>query len=156
MNKNSDMKARLGLLSLALAASLGIGVGLAHAQTISVSIPALHMTSTERVVGFEIHITSGRVARLSDLPIGWNISVDNDASWNTVVKGSSTVGAAARDASFFRRFMIVEINESLGIPFDVQGEVIVTKDFATERRIKIALKDLAITKLSAKGARNSR
>lgn len=128
----------------------GSGIGLCQSQTVSVSIPSLHVTRRERVVGFEIHVTSGRVARLSDVPIGWNVSIDNDASWNAVAKGSLTVGAAALDANFFRNFMVIEKNESLGIPFDVRGEVVVTEDFATERRIKITLNDLALVKLPRK------
>ena len=156
MNSNSKNRTLFAALLAAFAFLLCGYAGLAHAQNVSVSIPSLNLMPKERVVGFDIHITSGRVARLSDLPIGWSISVDNDASWNTSAKGTSTVGAAAVDPSFFKNFVVVEKNESLGIPFDVQGEVVVTADFATERRIKFALKDLVITKLSGKGVEGER
>jgi hypothetical protein len=146
----------LGLASRRMTASLALavlllGVGqMVRAQTFLVSIPSLHTTSKERIVGFEFHITSGRVAQLPDVPIGWNVSVDNDPSLNTAVTGSLIVGAAALDRTFFRDFLVIEKDKSLEIPFDVQGEIVVTTDFATVRRIKIATKDLVMKKVTAK------
>lgn len=116
----------------------------AQAQPYVVSIPSLHVSANERVVGFEIHVRSGRIAQLLKVPAGWNVSVDNDASWNAVVRGSATVGAAAVELAFFTDFLVVEKNESLGIPFQAEGDVIVTKDFATERRIKIKIEDFVM------------
>jgi hypothetical protein len=138
-------------VSLTLAVLL-LSVGLtARAQTFGVySIPAHHKLK-ELIVGFELHITSGRVAQIPDVPIGWNVSVDNDPSWNTAVTGSLIVGAAALGPRFFRGFLVIEKNESLGIPFDVQGEIVVTTDFTTERRIKITAKDLVMKKVATKG-----
>lgn len=108
-----------------------------------VSIPNLHLDEGERVVGYEIHITSGRIAKLPDIPIGWSLSVDNNASWNSSIKASATVGAAAVSRAFFRDFLVVEKNESLGVSFDLQGEIVVTKDFIREKRIKIDSKDFS-------------
>lgn len=149
MTKKSKNRAFFTLLPLTVAVVL-LCVLAAHGQTMSISIPALHAASKERVVGFEIHVKSGRIAQLPNVPIGWNVSVDNDASWNTVIKGTSTVGAAAVDQSFFRGFLVVEKNESLGIPFDVEGEIVVTEDFTTERRIKVGIKDLVLKSVAAK------
>jgi hypothetical protein len=67
----------------------------ARRQTVCVSIPNLQIGDKERVVGFEIHVGSGRIAALPDIPIGWNVSIDNDPSWNTKIEGSLKVGAAA-------------------------------------------------------------
>ena len=109
----------------------------------SVSVPHLHLANNERITGFEIHIRSGRIARLPNVPIGWSISVNNDPSWNTAIEGSIAVGAAAVGPDFFRRFMVVE--EETGaprtLPFDIYGEVFVTSDFENERRIKLSMKD---------------
>ena len=147
---NSGSKRRLSLLLALIAAILGLldVSEAARGQTLSVSIPTLHATSKERVVGFEIHVTSGRIAELPKVPIGWDVSIDNNASWNTEIKASSTVGAAALDPTFFRDFLVVEKNGSLSVPFDIRGEVVVTQDFATERRIKIAIKDFTLKELA--------
>jgi len=120
-------------------------------QTLSVSVPILHVSSGERIVGFEIHVQSGRIAQIPNLPIGWSISVDNDPSWNTEIKGSIAVGAAAVDRTFLRGFIVVEVEKDApsDLPFDLQGEVIVTSDFSTERRIKLSTKDFVTKRLEA-------
>jgi hypothetical protein len=152
MTKKSTNRALFALLSVAVTV-VPLAVLAAYGQTMSISIPGLHAASKERVVGFEIHVKSGRIAQLPNVPIGWNVSVDNDASWNTVIKGTSMVGAAAVDPRFFRGFLVVEKNESLGIPFDLEGEVIVTEDFTTERRIKVGIEDLVLKSVAAKAPR---
>jgi hypothetical protein len=118
----------------------------AQCQIVSVSVPALQLSKNERIIGFEIHVRSGRIALLPNVPIGWNISVDNDPSWNTVIKGSIEVGAAATDPDFFRDFMVIQVEEDApsNMPLDLQGEVIVTSDFTSEKRIKLLMKDFAI------------
>jgi hypothetical protein len=131
------------LASLVLSMVLG-GAKLTHAQTLSVSIPSLRLAPNERVVAFEIRVTSGRIASLPNLPIGWHISVDNDPSWNTAIRASSRVGAAALGPDFFRKFVVIEKNTSLGNPFDVVGEVDVTRNFATGRRIKLRMADFVL------------
>ena len=119
----------------------------ASGQIVSVSVPKLSLAKGERIIGFEVHVKSGRVALLPNIPIGWNMSVDNDPSWETVVKGSIKVGGAATDADFLREFMVVEKEPgaSSDLPFDLSGEVVVTSDFKKERHIKLAMKDF-ITK----------
>jgi len=121
----------------------------ARRQTLSISIPNLQVSDKERVVGFAIHITSGRIAALPNIPIGWDISVDNNASWNTEIKASTTVGAAALAPAFFREFLVVEKNESLDVPFQISGEIVVTENFATERHSQIGMKDFSIKQKGA-------
>src|SRR5258708_7055371 len=110
--------------------------GPADQAVVTVSIPSLRSSAKERIVRFEIHVQSGRIARIEDLPIGWEICINNDASWNTVMKGSCSVGAAALSADFFKNFLTIHKYSPLQLPFEVQGEIVVTEDFATERRIK--------------------
>lgn len=115
----------------------------ASGQILSVSVPKLILAKGERIIGFEVHVKSGRIALLPNIPIGWNMSVDNDPSWETVVKGSIEVGAAATDANFLREFMVIEKEPgaSSDSPLGLSGEVVVTSDFKNERHIKLAMKD---------------
>jgi len=156
MIKESRGRASFTPVLVVLALVLVNGSVVAHGQTMSMSIPSLHTTGKERVCGFEIHITAGRIAALPNVPIGWSVSVDNDPSWNTVIKASLEVGAAAVDPSFFRDFLVIEKDESLGVPFDVQGEIVVSEDFATERRIKIGINDFVMKNVAAKSHRNAK
>src|SRR5258707_13032021 len=133
-------------LAVGLVAFAGLPPLFAHAshearrQTLSISIPNLQVSDKERVVGFAIHITSGRIAALPNIPIGWDISVDNKKTWNTEIKASTTVGAAALAPAFFREFFVVEKNESLDVPFQISGEIGGTKDFPTTRPRPIGIK----------------
>ena len=116
----------------------------AQAQRFAVSIPHLGLSADERVVGFEVHIKSGRVASLPNIPIGWNLTIDNDASWDTSVKALVSVCAASLDAGYFREFMFVEKSKSPQGPFSVACYVITTKDFKTQRHIKVAFDALLL------------
>src|SRR5260370_7609397 len=83
----------------------------ARRQTLSISIPNLQVSDKERVVGFAIHITSGRIAALPNIPIGWDISVDNNASWNTEIKAPTTVTPAPPPPPPFPNFLLVSKNQ---------------------------------------------
>jgi len=139
--------------ALAFAVLMLLGGSLAvKCQTLSVSIPSLHATAKERVVGFEFHVRSGMIARLPNVPYGWSISIDNDPSWNTVIRGSIAVGAASVDPEFFRDFLVIEVekNAPSDMKFDLQGEVIVTEDFVNEKRIKLENSDFVFKQTLAK------
>jgi hypothetical protein len=112
----------------------------------SMSIRSMPIQSKERIGGFVVRITAGRIARLTSVPIGWNISIDNDPSWNTSITGSLTVGAAALGPDFFKDFLVIEMNEYMGLKFNVVMEVVVTKDFQSERTISLGLRDLILRK----------
>lgn len=141
--------------ALGLVFLLGLGLLLLHAshearrQTLCVSIPNLQVGTKERVVGFEIHVASGRIAALPNIPVGWSVSVENNPSWTIEIKASSKVGAAAVAPGFFREFLLIEKDESLDVPFQISGEIVVTEDFATERRIQIGMKDFTIKQTGA-------
>jgi hypothetical protein len=122
----------------------------ARRQTFSVSIPNLPVGTKERIVGFEIHVSSGRTAALPNIPIGWNLSVDNDPSWKTELEASSRVGASALAPGFFRNFLCIEKNESLGLPFGIAGEISVTEDFVKARKIPVAMKDIDLKQTVAR------
>jgi|GEM_PF-1454132 len=113
-----------------------------QSSLLTVSIPSLPIKKGERVVGFTFHFNSARVAALPNVPMGWNVTVDNDPSWNTAIEGSIGVGAAALEPSFLRDFLRIEKDESLGIPFNVQGEIVVSEDFEHERHLKVGKKEL--------------
>jgi hypothetical protein len=119
------------------------GLQLEAQTTMVVSVPTPQIQRKERIVGFEISVRSGRIAELPNVPIGWSISVDNDPSWNTAVKGSIAVGAAALSADFLRHFVVVETEKDApsDMPFALEGEVVVTADFSTQRTIRLSKKD---------------
>lgn len=147
--KNKQKIILIALTLVAISARSTIA-GSPDDRSVTVSIPSLNLSGSERVVGFDIHVHSGRIARLADLPIGWEICVTNDPSWNTRVEASCSVGAAALGREFFKNFMAIEKHSPLGAPFGVEGEVIVTEDFATERRITVPFSQFETSKAKSK------
>lgn len=111
---------------------------------VAVSLPALRLAKGERVVGFHMDVVSGRIAQISDLPIGWDIEIANDPSWNTSVDGSIRVAPASLDASFFRDFVLIEKEAGADRPFAIKGEVDVLADFAKVRKIPVVMKDVSL------------
>lgn len=79
---------------------------------LAISLNEIHIHSNERIVGFELHLKSARIVSMPKIPIGWSFSVDNDPSWNTAVQGNILVGSAALDSGFFRRFLLIERDDS--------------------------------------------
>jgi hypothetical protein len=131
----------LNCVTVALALLCG-GANLSGQNTlVSISVPEIQ--KRERIVGFEVHVRSGRIAQLRNMPIGWKITVDNDPSWNTVISGSVEVGAAALDPGFFYRFMVVNPEEyaGSGTVLSLDGQVVVTSDFIAERTVPLSIKD---------------
>jgi hypothetical protein len=124
-----------------------------HAELWYVSLPALHIAAGERIVGFHIEVTSGRIAQVPDMPIGWNASVDNDPSWNTKIDASLIVAAAALNSSFFRDFIVLEKEPGSDNSFDLSGEIIVSKDFSSTRTIHVGMKDFRLKEKTASSQR---
>jgi len=115
-----------------------------YRQFVSVSVPALRIDAGERVVGFDFEVTSGRVAEITDMPIGWNISVDNEASWNTKIHASVLVAAAALDGPYFTDFAVIEKEGNAEGPFEIKGKVVVSTDFSKVREIQVGMKDFTV------------
>jgi|ERR1035438_165710 hypothetical protein len=132
-------------IAVVLAVPLALSGVIASCQTVSVSLPHLPIQKNERVVGFKVEIQSGSIAKLPIVPYGWGITIDNDPSWNTTINGEVAVGAAALNQDFFHHFLVVEREKDApqNAPFSLSGEIAVTSDFATERRIKVTMKDFA-------------
>ncbi len=115
------------------------------ATLFDVSIKRLELAKEERIIGYKLKITSGKISSLSKVPIGWNITIDNDPSWNTNLSGSIIVGAAALKADYFKKFVQIEQFVQKDVAFDVELEVITTSDFEKEKTIKFTRKDLVLT-----------
>ncbi|HXZ12825.1 MAG TPA: hypothetical protein VEG64_10555 [Candidatus Sulfotelmatobacter sp.] len=146
------------MISRAKIASLALGVIFAvllngaatrlQSRQVLLSVPDLRIAPDERVVAFHIDVVAGRIVRITDMPIGWNISINNDPSWNTQMDASVIVAAAALNAFFFKDFAVVEQTDRSELPFEVKGEVSVSRDFSQVRRIQVGMKDFAIRQMA--------
>jgi hypothetical protein len=105
-----------------------------------------HFADNERIIGFEVKITSGKVDSFLSVPIGWSINIDNDPSWQTKITGSFAVGAAALRPDLLSNIIRIEKNESIDLRFNIEIDIIVTKDFEKERTIHLKMNDLILRK----------
>lgn len=97
----------------------------------------LTISPTERITGFEITIRPATLSSMPTTPVGWYMSIDNQASWEASIKGGILVGAAAIDEATLNSMFVVREDKTYGIPLCVEGEIIVTEDFERDRHIAI-------------------
>jgi hypothetical protein len=140
----SAVAAATFLVLVSGAAERSAGATQPHGQFVSVSLPALHIGAGERAVGFDFEVTSGRIAKITDMLIGWNVSVENDPSWNTKIHASVLVAAAALDGSYFEGFVVIGKEANAESPFAIKGKIIVSTDFSKVREIQVGMKDFTI------------
>jgi hypothetical protein len=111
------------------------------------SVPASNI-GDERVIALDLKASDGAIRSFPNIPRGWFISITNDASGTTEVTGNAQVGAAAVGADYFKGLAGLE-RQSPEMPVShVTLEIVVTKDFATERHIDILASGLLLSKNS--------
>lgn len=124
----------LGVLSVTLA----LGPGAARASTLWLVAPErVELRPGERIIAFELTISSGRIAALPTVPTGWSVTVENYPTWRTHVAGSILIGVAALDPADLKDFAVVEAYDPETGRFDVELVLIVTADFQRERRVHL-------------------
>lgn len=111
------------------------------------TINKLPLEYKERIVGFEIKITAGGIVSMPRIPMGWDLAINNDPTWNTKLVGSVIVGAAALQQNSFTDFVIIDKNEFGDLTFAIKGEVITTKDFVNQRHIVLEKKYISLKKI---------
>jgi hypothetical protein len=102
-------------------------------------------TGGDRVVAFDLKVSNGSIGSLPNIPRGWLISITNDASGETEVSGNTQVGAAALESGYFSRFVGLQRQNPLVAISHLRLDIVVTKDFATERHIHVPPDHLILT-----------
>ena len=120
------------MVALLLAVMLPVVGGAGAAETTgeyAVSIRNLPLSAGELIVSFQIDVTAGAIQSISNIPVGWHLVLNNDASWQTRIIANSTVGAASLQPDDLRKVQfVVKKNEFGDLKFELSGVVSVTKD----------------------------
>jgi hypothetical protein len=139
---SSRLKA-VTLLFLLLCAAQSIADG---GRRYTVRVTSFPLAAKERIVSFEIQITAGIFRNIANLPPGWNLQIDNDASWNTSVTANIMVGAAALSAEEFKKLhFVIEKSEDKTLDFHVVGKVVVTEAFEKTITEELQSSDFVLT-----------
>lgn len=125
---------------LALAPRIGSSEELRDVKY-SISIPDLKIPDGESVISIEINVTAGAFATFENIPVGWYVVIDNDASWQVSIKANTTVGAASLAPDEFKqlRFVIIKEKNPRGLEFGLSGVVGVTKDYEKETALPLKM-----------------
>jgi hypothetical protein len=117
----------------------------ASAQIFDVSVSGIGIAPGERVAAFEVSLQAAKVYSVREFPEAWGISVDNPGNWYSSIKGGCEVGAAALDAGFFDRLLVVKKQHGPDDPnFDIEMRLYVTRDFDETRTIVLHAPDIKL------------
>ena len=134
------MQKRIHIIPIALTLVRLLFVSTAHAQEQTFVLRQIHFEKGGRVVGLEVLIDAGSFVAIEPLPMGWFLTIDNDPSQQTSLKGDAGVGTAALEPRDLRNLRIrTRAVVFGGQRFSVSGTLVVTEDFQHERRIPLSL-----------------
>jgi hypothetical protein len=120
-------------------------------EKVSLSILKNVLKKNERLLSFKIAISAGRIVSLRDIPIGWDVHIDNNASWNTNISANATVVAAALESDFLKDFLVIEKAEPPLVPFAINAQIgMFTQGTEEQRSVQLKTKDVRLRKLSTK------
>lgn len=110
-----------------------------------ISISNLQMADDEKIVSFTFRMTAAAVQSVENIPVGWYLTVDNDASWQTHIKANTMIGSAALTLEEFKSLkLIIKKNEFMDLKFGLSATVSLTKDYEKERQVSITMSDFSI------------
>jgi hypothetical protein len=137
------------VLFLLLSFTVGLQAGTKYLVT--ATLPKLE--EGERIIQFGVTTKSARIAQMPNTPLGWDLRLLNDPSWNIEMSGTLLVASAALSEAYFQNFLVIEeIERTEGLklpPLDIQVEIVTSKDYSTEfRRLVLHTKDLHLKALS--------
>ena len=116
-------------------------------KTTSVSLTNIQLQKGERVIGIELHGNAAAFKTLTNLPVGWNLNIDNSPSWQSKMEGSLQVGSAALDLNALQRLRItLYVYEFGDLHFGLSGKIVVTSDYEKERTLHLDSANFSLSK----------
>ena len=122
--------------------------GFSVAQTnnlYTLSVTNLSLDKGERIVAYRVKITAGGVYSIPHLSQGWTVTINNEGSWDSTIKGGITIGAAAEDLNYFNDFLVIAKMPGVTSTIGVEMEIFTTKDFIQEKRIVVQKNQIILT-----------
>lgn len=110
----------------------------------NVSIPAIKATSDESIINIEVAVNAGTIQAVSNIPLGWQIHIDNDANWISHVRANATVGAASLAADELKRVVFnIRRNEADNFKFTITGTAALATTFE-KRKLDLTMQDFTM------------
>lgn len=144
------MKKKLIIIFIASAVITLVMVQAFASDLFEVSLAPVKLGNKDRIAGFEIKITSGVIVSIPSVPVGWSLSIDNDPSGLTSIKGNAIVGSAFIDADDKTRGSLLVIERFSGdlaspdVPFDISADIHIYNPINEKVRIIKVGKDILL------------
>jgi len=122
---------------------------LSPGDQLNLSFPLIHLQQGERVVEFDLTVTTGQVIAISEIPKDWSINLAAEQSAEALLKGGCVHGAGAlRNTTELPQFTIKVDKpfDETSPKFSAKAKIRVTADFEKTREIAVVPELLAINK----------
>ena len=119
----------------------------AKSKLLTFSFPQVPLEQEERIIGFEITITSGSVRSINNIPGGWSVRLDNELSWKPVLSGKIHHGVEALTESRELHSLAVIDTDPSGEavpPFHVEAKLFTTVNFRSTITRSFPMSDLLL------------
>lgn len=137
----SPMRIKIPQVIAIISAIMILAANSLAAENYKLSLAGIKLEKNEHITGFEITIKSGKIQSILNVPIGWDLVIDNDPSWLTSIKGSAVVGAAflgSQDENLLSNLLTIErLTEGLiakDIPFEVKATIHIVNTETEQQR----------------------
>lgn len=114
-----------------------------------VSFPSVKLQQSERIVGFEINVTTGHIIQVDRIPQDWSLDVQAEVSSTSAISGSTRHGAGALFTASELPKVTIRIDKPFGETapkFSAEAIIYVTADFEKTRTIRLKEADLVLKK----------
>lgn len=143
--KTFNMILSLPLLLLISSVAFAFSPG----DQVDLAFPKIQLQNGERVVEFDLTVTTGQVIGISQIPKDWSINLAAEQSSEAIVSGGCTHGAGAlKNTAELPRFTIKVDKpfDATSPKFSAKAKIRVTTDFEKTREIEVAPEMLVIKK----------
>jgi len=116
---------------------------------ITLSFLDAKLQNNERIVGFEINVTTGNIVAVGSIPEDWSLDLQPEISSKTKVSGSSRHGAGALFTTSELPTLTIRVKKPVGgsaPKFSVKATILVTAEFEKTHTIELKQTELVFRK----------